>query len=53
MTGDIVRIRIVSEEIGFVVGGRTIPGTLVYPESGTGSGLLLLAGSGPTDRDWS
>lgn len=46
------RTGIVSEEITFVAGGRTIPGTLVRPESGTGPGLLLLAGSGPTDRDW-
>jgi pimeloyl-ACP methyl ester carboxylesterase len=52
MTGDTIRTQIVSEEIAFVVGGRTIPGTLVHPESGTGPGLLLLAGSGPTDRDW-
>ena len=52
MTGDTVRTPIVSEEIEFVAGGRTIPGTLVRPESGTGPGLLLLAGSGPTDRDW-
>jgi uncharacterized protein len=52
MTGDTARTQIVSEEISFVAGGRTIPGTLVHPESGTGPGLLLLAGSGPTDRDW-
>lgn len=44
--------QIVSEEISFVAGGRTIPGTLVHPASGKGPGLLLLAGSGPTDRDW-
>jgi len=52
MTGDTARTQIVSEEVSFVAGGRTIPGTLVHPESGTGPGLLLLAGSGPTDRDW-
>jgi uncharacterized protein len=45
-------IQIVSEEVSFVASGRTIPGTLVHPASGTGPGLLLLAGSGPTDRDW-
>jgi hypothetical protein len=44
--------QIVSEDVSFVAGGRTIPGTLVRPASGTGPGLLLLAGSGPTDRDW-
>ncbi|HEU5217198.1 MAG TPA: alpha/beta fold hydrolase [Gemmatimonadales bacterium] len=44
--------QIISEDVNFTAGGRTIPGTLVHPESGTGPGLLLLAGSGPTDRDW-
>ena len=44
--------QVVSEEVTFVAGGRTIPGTLVHPDSGSGPGLLLLAGSGPTDRDW-
>jgi uncharacterized protein len=52
MIADTAPTRIVSEEVSFVAGGRTIPGTLVRPESGTGPGLLLLAGSGPTDRDW-
>ena len=52
MTADTARTRIVSEEVSFVAGGRTIPGSLVHPESGTAPGLLLLAGSGPTDRDW-
>lgn len=52
MTADTVRASIISEEVSFVAGGRTIPGTLVHPESGTGPALLLLAGSGPTDRDW-
>ncbi|MEO7360721.1 MAG: alpha/beta fold hydrolase [Gemmatimonadaceae bacterium] len=43
-----------SEEVSFIASGRTIPGTLVRPPSsaGPGPGLLLLAGSGPTDRDW-
>jgi pimeloyl-ACP methyl ester carboxylesterase len=44
--------RILSEEVTFVAGGRTISGTVVHPDSGSGAGLLLLAGSGPTDRDW-
>jgi pimeloyl-ACP methyl ester carboxylesterase len=52
MTAETARTEIVSEEITFVAGGRTIPGTLVHPQSGKGPGLLLLAGSGPTDRDW-
>jgi hypothetical protein len=45
-------MQIVSEDVSFVAGGRPIPGTLVHPASGTGPGLLLLAGSGPSDRDW-
>jgi pimeloyl-ACP methyl ester carboxylesterase len=49
---DTARAQVVSEEVTFVAGGRTIPGTLVHPASGTGPGVLLLAGSGPTDRDW-
>jgi pimeloyl-ACP methyl ester carboxylesterase len=52
MTADTNRTQVVSEEVTFVAGGRTIPGTLVHPESGSGPGVLLLAGSGPTDRDW-
>lgn len=43
---------IVHEEVVFSVGSRTIPGTITRPAQGTGPGLLLLAGSGPTDRDW-
>jgi hypothetical protein len=49
---DTARTPIVSVEVSFVAGGRIIPGTLVHPSSGTGPGLLVLAGSGPTDRDW-
>ena len=52
MTADAARTQIVSEEVTFVAASRNIPGTLVHPESGTGPGVLLLAGSGPTDRDW-
>ena len=52
MTADSAGAQIVSEEVTFVAAGRTIPGTLVRPTSGTGPGVLLLAGSGPTDRDW-
>jgi len=52
MTPDSARVEIVSEDVTFVASGRTIPGTLVRPSTGTGPALLLLAGSGPTDRDW-
>lgn len=37
----------------FTSGGREIPGTLVSPVgAGPWPAVLLLAGSGPTDRDW-
>lgn len=52
MTGDSLLAQVVSEDVSFVAGGRTIPGTIVHPASGRGPALLLLAGSGPTDRDW-
>lgn len=45
---------VVSEELTFSAGGRIIPGTLTRPRAATGpaTALLLMAGSGPTDRDW-
>ena len=45
---------IVSDEVTFTAGGRIIPGTLTRPRTATGpaTALLLMAGSGPTDRDW-
>lgn len=44
---------VVSEEVSFTAGGRTIPGTLAHPDApGPWPAVLLLAGSGPTDRDW-
>lgn len=40
-------------DLTFTAGGRSIPGTLVAPtEPGPWPAVLLLAGSGPTDRDW-
>ncbi len=42
-----------SEDVTFTAGGRSIPGTIVAPtEPGPWPAVLLLAGSGPTDRDW-
>jgi uncharacterized protein len=39
-----------SEEVTF---GNNVPGTLVRPTSGGPyAGVVLMAGSGPTDRDW-
>lgn len=44
---------IVSTEVTFPVGERTVPGTLVRPRAlGPRPAVILLAGSGPTDRDW-
>ena len=42
-----------SEDITITVGTRTAPATVVAPtEAGPWPGIVLLAGSGPTDRDW-
>lgn len=40
-------------EVSWQVGKATIDGTLVRPAGqSTGAGVVLAAGSGPTDRDW-
>jgi len=42
-----------SEDITISVGTRSVPATVVTPtEPGPWPGIVLLAGSGPTDRDW-
>lgn len=41
-----------SEEIEFAVGARKVPGTLVHPTTGKRRAIVLMAGSGPTDRNW-
>lgn len=44
-----------SEPFSFTIGPqkRVVRGTVVYPKTaGRWTGILLLAGSGPTDRDW-
>lgn len=44
---------IASEEVTFQAGGETVPGTLVRPTApGRYRAVVLMAGSGPTDRDW-
>jgi len=43
---------IASEDITIQMGARSFGGTLTRPADGKGPGLLLIAGSGPTDRDW-
>lgn len=46
-------LEVASEEVSFTAAGRTIPGTLVHPTpKGPWPAILILAGSGPTDRDW-
>ncbi len=41
-----------SEEVTIAAGARSFGGTLTRPAEGKGPGVLLIAGSGPTDRDW-
>jgi hypothetical protein len=43
---------IVSEDITFKAGTDNVPGTLVRPKSGSWPALVLIQGSGPTDRNW-
>jgi pimeloyl-ACP methyl ester carboxylesterase len=44
---------LVAEEVTFEAAGTTVHGTLTRPAgSGPFPALLLIAGSGPTDRDW-
>lgn len=44
---------VTSEDISLTVGTRTIPGTIIAPsDPGPWPGVVMLAGSGPTDRDW-
>ncbi len=42
---------IVSQEVTIQMGARSFGGTLTRPKEGKGPGILI-AGSGPTDRDW-
>ena len=43
-----------SEDVTFSAGANRVPGTLVKPAAGAGpyAAVVLMAGSGPTDRDW-
>lgn len=44
---------ITSEEVTFEAAGHAVPGTLVRPDApGPRPALVLMAGSGPTDRNW-
>jgi pimeloyl-ACP methyl ester carboxylesterase len=43
----------VSEEVTFAAGADIVPGTVVHPTApGRYRAVVLIAGSGPTDRDW-
>jgi pimeloyl-ACP methyl ester carboxylesterase len=42
-----------TEDVMIAVGDRSVPGTIAKPASaGKHAGAVLLAGSGPTDRNW-
>jgi pimeloyl-ACP methyl ester carboxylesterase len=46
---------VVSQDVTIEMGSRSFGGTLTWRRTGggaTGPGVLLIAGSGPTDRDW-
>ena len=43
---------IISETVTFKAGSETVPATLVRPKKGRWPAMVLIAGSGPTDRDW-
>ncbi|MGE5555982.1 MAG: alpha/beta hydrolase [Methanocella sp.] len=43
---------IVNKEVSWVANGITIKGTLTYSEEKMHCGVVFVAGSGPTDRDW-
>lgn len=44
---------VASTDVTFTADGHAVPGTVVYPTApGRYAGIVLMAGSGPTDRDW-
>ena len=45
-------VPVVSDEVSFPVEGHTVPATIVHPTTGVWPAIVLMAGSGPTDRDW-
>lgn len=48
-----VEIRVVSEEVNWLIGQTTVYATITRPESGENlPGVVFVPGSGPTDRDW-
>ena len=48
-----VEIKVVSEEINWLIGETTVYATITRPESGENlPGIVFVPGSGPTDRDW-
>lgn len=46
-------LEVASEDVSFDAAGHAVPGTLVRPKvAGRWPAILIMAGSGPTDRDW-
>ncbi len=44
---------IINEQVSWLVDDVAVEGTLTYPAQGVnGCGVVFVAGSGPTDRDW-
>src|SRR5262249_19474855 len=43
---------VASEEVAFTAGDHKVPGTLVLPAKRPAAPIVLMAGSGTTDRDW-
>ncbi len=47
------QLAIKSEDVTVTVGGRGVPSTIVAPTAaGPWPGVVMIAGSGPTDRNW-
>lgn len=44
---------VINQQVSWLLDGIAVEGTLTYPkEGGNGYGVVFVAGSGPTDRDW-
>lgn len=44
---------VASADVSFTAAGHEVPGTIAHPTApGRYAGIVLMAGSGPTDRDW-
>lgn len=43
---------IASDDASFDAGAEHVPATVTHPTTGAWPGIVMFAGSGPTDRDW-